>query len=71
MKNPGFSVLLIILFILISGCSQVEDDISPGQKYSQKTIQLQESIIDYSVTVEEQLQNGGPAIVRNIVIKRP
>jgi len=71
MKNPGFSVILIILFILISGCSQVEDDISPGQKYSQKTIQLQESIIDYSVTVEEQLQNGGPAIVRNIVIKRP
>lgn len=39
--------------------------------YSQKAIHLQEGISDYSVTIEEQLQNGGPTIKREILIKRP
>jgi len=65
------SLLLIIILLSVSGCTQPEDALTPGQKNSEKTIHLQESVTDYSATVEELLQDGGPTITRDILIRRP
>lgn len=64
-------IIIIISLVAVSGCIQPEGARTPGEIYSQKTIQLQEEISDYSVTVEEQLQNGGPTLTREILVKRP
>jgi outer membrane lipoprotein-sorting protein len=64
-------IIIVISLVTISGCTQPEDTRTPGEIYSRKTIQLQAGISDYSVTVEEQLQNGGPTITREILVKRP
>ncbi len=64
-------IIIIISLITISGCVQPNDTRTPGEVYSQKAIHLQDGISDYSVTIEEQLQNGGPTIKREILIKRP
>jgi len=71
MKNLSLAITILVIILLVSGCVQPEDARTPGEIYSQKTIHLQEGISDYSVTVEEQLQNGGPTITREILVKRP
>jgi len=62
--------ILIIVLIFFTGCTQPENTSGTGQESSQKTIQLQNSITDYSATVEEKLQNGA-VITRDVLIKRP
>jgi len=64
-------IIIVISLVAVSGCVQPEDTRTPGEIYSQKTLHLQEGISDYSVTIEEQLQNGGPTITREILVKRP
>jgi len=71
MKKLISQTFIIILFIVVSGCILSEKTRTPGEIHSQKTIRLQESISDYSATVEEKLQNGVPTIRREILIKRP
>jgi outer membrane lipoprotein-sorting protein/predicted secreted protein len=71
MKKLISLTFIIILFIVVSVCILSEKTRTPGKIHSQKTIRLQENISDYSATVEEKLQNGGPTIRREILIKRP
>jgi len=71
MKTPIPSLIFIVMLLFLAGCTQPEDKPDAGQENSQKTIQLQSTITNYSATVEEKLQKGGTVITRNILIKRP
>ena len=71
MKIQMYSLILILILIFFSGCTQPDDNFTPKRYNSEKIVQLQKSITDYSVTVEEKLQNDGPTITRYLLIKRP
>jgi len=71
MKLRILLLAFMIVVLFIAGCTQPDTPDSSDQTYSEKTVHLQDSIQDYSATVEEELQNNGPVITREIVIKRP
>jgi|WetSurMetagenome_2_1015567.scaffolds.fasta_scaffold37373_2 outer membrane lipoprotein-sorting protein len=71
MKIPISPLILILVLLIISGCTQPYTVTATGKQNSEKIVQLQGSVSDYSATVEEKLQNGGSVITREIFIKRP
>jgi len=71
MRTQIPSLILIIILLSVSGCTHPEDKFTTGQKNSEKIIQLQGAITDYSATVEEKIQNGSLTITRDLLIKRP
>jgi outer membrane lipoprotein-sorting protein len=64
-------LILVIFLLSLTGCIQSKNPPFTGQKISEKTLQLQNNIKDYSVTIEEQLQKDVLTITRSILIKRP